>query len=109
MSAGVCRILTTDLVGKANDYVMSDKMDEMRVGCFERTGMMITHIADTNLDDKICPQGMKKGDFQMPIEFNNESNIESVMVTHEIDEGRNEEQVIIEEEHNDNDSIIDDE
>jgi len=37
MSAGVCLILTTDLVGKANDYVMSDKMDKMRVGCFEHT------------------------------------------------------------------------
>ena len=109
MSAGVRRILITDLVGKANDYVMSDKMDKMRVGCFERTGMMITHIADTNLDDKICPQGMNKGDFQMPIEVNNESKIENVMITHEIDEGRSEEQVIIEEEHNDNDSIIDDE
>jgi len=55
MSAGVCCILITDLVGKANDYVMSDKMDKMWVGCFERTGMMITHIANTNLDDKICP------------------------------------------------------
>jgi len=52
---------------------------------------------------------MNKGDFQIPIEFNDESNIESVMVTHEIDEAQSEEQVIIEEEHNDNDSIINDE
>ena len=100
MSAGVCHILTTDLVGKANDYVMRDKMDKMNVGCFERAGMMITHTADRNLDDQICPQGMNKGDFQIPIEFNNELNIESVMVTHEIDEGQNEE-------NNDNARIID--
>ena len=51
---------------------------------------------ELNLDDQICPQGMNKGDFQIPTEFNNDSNIESVMVTHEIDE-----------EHNDNDSIVD--
>jgi len=59
-----------------------------------------THIADTNLDDQIYPQVMNKGDFQIPIEFNNELNIESVMVTHEIDEGQNEE-------NNDNARIID--
>ena len=61
---------------------------------------MSTHIADTNLDDQIYPQVMNKGDFQIPIEFNNELNIESVMVTHEIDEGQNEE-------NNDNARIID--
>jgi len=59
-----------------------------------------THIADTNLDDQIYPQVMNKGDFQIQIEFNNELNIESVMVTHEIDEGQNEE-------NNDNARIID--
>ena len=112
MSASERRILTTNLVGKANKTVMSDEMDKMRIGCFERTGMLLTHIINSDFDKKICPQGMKAGEFHIPTMLNDESVPESVNAMADVDEynsGRNEEEIVINEEYNDDDSIIDDE
>ena len=66
MTAGERRILTTTLVAAGNKKVMSDDNDEMRIGCFERTGNLITMNPLHEFDKKIKPQGMKEGSFEVP-------------------------------------------
>ena len=66
MTAGERRILMTKLVGSANRVVMSDDNDEMRVGCFERTGMLITMLVVDDYDRKNKVQGMKDGSLNIP-------------------------------------------
>ena len=60
------RILTTKLVAAANNNVVSDKEDEMRIGFFESTGNLITMHPLDAYDKKIKPQGMKEGSLQVP-------------------------------------------
>ena len=65
MTSGERRILSTKLVAAANKKVMSDEDDEMRIGCFERTGNLITiHPLDA-YDKNIKPKGMKEWSFQV--------------------------------------------
>ena len=47
------RILVSRLVSEANKEALAN--DDARVGCFERTGMLLT--LDGSDDDKIGPQG----------------------------------------------------
>ena len=42
MTAMERRVLVTHLIGRAQDYMMLQKNDEQRIGCFERTGCLIT-------------------------------------------------------------------
>ena len=52
MTVGERCILTTKLVAAVNNKFMSDEDDEMRIGCFERTGNLITmHHLDAH--DKV--------------------------------------------------------
>ena len=44
---------------------MSDEDDEMRVGCFERTGNLITILPLDAYDKNIKPKGMKEWSFQV--------------------------------------------
>lgn len=53
MTAMERRILITNQVGDAMTYVMSEEQDHMRVGCFERTGCLITLLANEEHDKKI--------------------------------------------------------
>lgn len=53
---------------KAMEYFMEDIMkdDDLRVGCFERTGCLITRLPNEEHDKKIKPQGMKEGSYSVP-------------------------------------------
>ena len=67
MTASERRILVSYLVGQANSKMMSDEMDDLRIGCFERTGCLITRDIDVKLDKKIKPQGVTVS-FKVPTE-----------------------------------------
>jgi len=54
MSAPERRILISNIVADAMTECL--KMDDMRVGCFERTGVLLT--LDGSDDEKIRPQGL---------------------------------------------------
>ena len=56
LSAAQRRVLISRLVSEANKEAVAN--DSMRVGCFERTGMLLT--LDGSDDDKIRPQGLSK-------------------------------------------------
>ena len=60
------RILTTKIVSDANTKFMSDEDDEMRIGCFEWTGNLITMHPLDAYEKNIKPKGMKEGSFQVP-------------------------------------------
>lgn len=94
----------------------------MRVGCFERTGCLITMLVNDEYDRKIKPQGMTIGKFKIPTvqvlidggdlpEGQNEEEataiIEEQIIIEEEQEEQEEELVIIDEEV-DNGDIIDD-
>ena len=65
-TAGERHILTTKVVTATNNKVMSDEDDEMRIGCFERTGNLITMNPLDAYDKNIKLKGMKEGSFQVP-------------------------------------------
>ena len=89
-------ILINQLVGKAMRYVMSADMDRMRVGCFERTGCLITMLATKELDAKIKPQGMAPGSFVVPREQVNDGEARN---NNQVEyEGQHEEEAALEEE-----------
>ena len=67
MTASERRILVSYLVGQANSKMMSDEMDDLRIGCFERTGCLITRDVDVECDKKIKPQGITVP-FKVPTE-----------------------------------------
>ena len=46
------RILISSFVSDAIKYVMNDDNDKMRVGCFERTGCLITLLVNEEFDKK---------------------------------------------------------
>jgi hypothetical protein len=54
MVPGDRRVLMSRFVALANEETL--KNDKMRIGCFERTGMLMT--LDGSDDDKIRPQGL---------------------------------------------------
>jgi len=64
LTASERRILVSYLVGQANSKMMSDEMDGLRIGCFERTGCLITRDIDVEL---IKPQGVTVS-FKVPTE-----------------------------------------
>ena len=45
---------------------MTHEYEAMRVGCFERTGCLLTLIANNEHDKRIKPQGMMAGSFTVP-------------------------------------------
>ena len=66
LTAGERRIISVGFVGQAMRKVMSVDYDNMRVGCFERTGCLMTIIANEEHDKKIRPQGMDTRNFTVP-------------------------------------------
>ena len=52
MTASERRILISEFVGKAMRKVMTVEYEDVRVGCFERTGCLITLIANGEYDKK---------------------------------------------------------
>ena len=66
MTAGERLVLTTKLVAAVNNKFMSDEGDATRIGCFERSGSLITMHPLDAYDKNIKPQGMKEGSFQVP-------------------------------------------
>ena len=66
MTAGERRILSIGVLGKAMRKVMTQEYEAMRVGCFERTGCLLTLIANNEHDQRIKPQGMMTGSFTVP-------------------------------------------
>ena len=65
MTSGERRTLTPTLVAAGNKKAMSDDNDEMRIGCFERTGNLITMHPLDEFDKKLKLQGMTEGSFQV--------------------------------------------
>ena len=61
-------ILTSTLVGKAMSEVMDTSKEGVCVTCFERTGFLITVIANETHDSNIRTQVMEKVTFPIPIE-----------------------------------------
>ena len=68
LTASERRVLTTAFVGRAMASIMDNSRDNMCVGCFERTGLLLTMLATVEYDSKIKPQGMKIGSFKVPTE-----------------------------------------
>ena len=58
ISASESKVLVLHLIGEANRKMMSSEMDEMRIGCFRRTGCLITRDVNAELDALIRPQGV---------------------------------------------------
>ena len=66
MTAGERRILSIGFLGKAMRKVMTQEYEAIRVGCFERTGCLLTLVANNEHDQRIKPQGMMTGSFTVP-------------------------------------------
>ena len=66
MTASERRIVTSLFISKAMKDIMSEDYDAMRVRRFEKTGCLITWLPNEQYDEKILPQGMEKGMFQVP-------------------------------------------
>ena len=45
---------------------MSEENDAMRLKAFERTGCLHSWLPNEQHDGKVCPQGLLKGQFQVP-------------------------------------------
>ena len=82
------RILISDLVGKAMEYVMSNEMESMRISAFRRTGCLITALPQQQLDSEIKSQAMPTGSFSVPIEHKNTGMEEFSVVSFFITRGR---------------------
>ena len=52
------RVLVFYLIGEANENILKEDNDEIRVGCFRRTGYLITAKVDEELDRVIKSQGV---------------------------------------------------
>ena len=111
MTACERRILTTKFVSGAMNDIMSIDKERMRVGCFERSGCLITMLVNDEYDRKIKPQGMTIGKFKIP-------TVQVLIDGGDLPEGQNEEeatiieeQIIIEEEHEEQEEelVIDEE
>ena len=66
MTVGERRNLITRLIAQALSKVMSDDFEAVRIGAFEKTGCLITHIPLDVHDNKIKPQGMEVGTYSIP-------------------------------------------
>ena len=109
------RVLMSKLLADANEEVLQN--DKMRIGCFERTGLLMRKKEDPEEDAKIKPQGYSK---QVVIDqsraqgaFAVEDAVPEVTVTNaEIEKGWTEEDMDITEESTDirkDDVVVDDE
>ncbi len=58
MTASERCILIFQWVAKGMDFIMHEDQDAIRVGCFERTGCLITFLVSDEYDKKIRPQGI---------------------------------------------------
>ena len=58
MSAMERRVLMTHLVDRAQKWILDDDQDKLRVGCFERTGLLLTWQQNLEKDKLVRPQGM---------------------------------------------------
>ena len=90
----------TQFIGKAMNKVMLTENTEMRRRVFEKTGCLITQLPNATHDDKICPQGLKKGIFHVPTTRTlvDEGDTDSAQVPIENEQaGVIEEQVLIDE------------
>ena len=58
MTAAQRRVLVIHFVANTNAMMLSEEKDSLRIGCFERTGCLITHAVDDEKDSKIRPQGV---------------------------------------------------
>ena len=56
MTAAQRRVLVIHFVANTNAMMLSEEKDSLRIGCFERTGCLITHAVDAEKDSKIRPQ-----------------------------------------------------
>ena len=104
LTAGERRILSIGFLGQAMRKIMTADYDDMRVGCFERTGCLMTLIANNEYDRKINPQGMKIGSFSIPSERltvdvgeENVGNMNDIEGQGEEDAALQEEQALIDE------------
>jgi hypothetical protein len=71
------------LVADATDEVMAN--DAMRIGCFERTGMLMTKAPSKEYDSKIRPQGFTKEIVIDPKYLADEGEIEFVSESNAVD------------------------
>ena len=80
MTAAERRVLVLYLIGEANEKILQEDYDELRIGCFRRTGFLITATVDERYDCMIKPQGITT-DFNVPTtplvreENNDEENV----------------------------------
>ena len=58
LTTSVRSFLVNRWIIQAMRHVMSNEMEKMRIGCFERTGCLITMLTTQKHDAKIKPQGM---------------------------------------------------
>jgi len=58
MSAMERRVLMTHLVDRAQKWILNVDQDKLRVGCFERTGLLLTWQQNLEKDKLVRPQGM---------------------------------------------------
>jgi hypothetical protein len=123
MSAPERRILISNLISKALSEIMEEDNDKMCVGCFERTGCLITMLVNNEYDSKIKPQGMAPGTYTVPTEHSNVTAVladpepqneedaalaEEKVLINEQNEDDNEGEFHIEDEQDDNGDILDD-
>ena len=73
-------------------------MEKARIGCFERTGCLITMLATQEHDAKIKPQGMKVGKFKVPNMHKNDQQVAQEEVY--VPEPKSAEEAALEEEEN---------
>ena len=66
MSASERRVLTNMFVSAAMRDIMSEEYDTMRLKAFEKTGYLLTWLPNDEHDGKICPQGLRRSQFQVP-------------------------------------------
>eukprot|EP00814_Leptocylindrus_danicus_P018183 CAMPEP_0116023728 /NCGR_PEP_ID=MMETSP0321-20121206/11809_1 /TAXON_ID=163516 /ORGANISM="Leptocylindrus danicus var. danicus, Strain B650" /LENGTH=151 /DNA_ID=CAMNT_0003495153 /DNA_START=555 /DNA_END=1010 /DNA_ORIENTATION=+ len=52
------RVLMTNLVDRAQKWILNDDQDKLRVGCFERTELLLTWQQNLEKDKLVRPQGM---------------------------------------------------
>ena len=78
----------------------------MQVGCFERTGCLLTLIANNEHNQRIKPQGMMTGSFTLPTQSvavggDNEDNENDIVVQSAVEEALAEEQAKIDDNEDD--------
>ena len=66
MSASERRVLTNMFISTAMRDIMSEEYDTMRLKAFEKTGCLLTWLPNDEHDGKICPQGLRRSQFQVP-------------------------------------------